>query len=236
MELEGFSDLEPGLYFVDPDGDDTTPLRVTYQVAAEGWSQWFGAVKFTDAGHTALSITTVTNLVSDGCRDRHPARPSRRADRRRPRDRAEPARPVRGDRTADRRDALRLRGEAPRADRARPAASRASGTPPSSRTASTGTSTAGSPRQREGPSTATTREPGETEEFWILDVDGTRLVLVKYQSPPSPPQDVAERDAIFDTIQHRALTPVGRAATTTTELSSGSHQHTTSSRHGRRRH
>ena len=30
--------LEPGgRYFVDPDGDDATPLRVTYQVATEGW-------------------------------------------------------------------------------------------------------------------------------------------------------------------------------------------------------
>ena len=42
---EGFADLEPGRYFIDPDGDDTTPLRVTYQVAAEGWAAWFGAVK-----------------------------------------------------------------------------------------------------------------------------------------------------------------------------------------------
>ena len=42
----GFPDLEPGRYFVDPDGDDTTPLRVTYQVAAEGWAAWFGAVKY----------------------------------------------------------------------------------------------------------------------------------------------------------------------------------------------
>ena len=43
--------------------------------------------------------------------------------------------------------------------------------------------------------------PGQTEEFWILDVEGTRLVLVKYDSPGSPAQDIAERDAIFDTIR-----------------------------------
>ena len=76
MEVEGasqgFPALEPGRYFVDPDGDDTTPLRVSYEVAAEGWSAWFGAVKFTDPGVTMLSITTVPNLVTDACLDHTP--------------------------------------------------------------------------------------------------------------------------------------------------------------------
>ncbi|HEY5886668.1 MAG TPA: hypothetical protein VIT24_03020, partial [Acidimicrobiales bacterium] len=44
-------------------------------------------------------------------------------------------------------------------------------------------------------------EPGQTEEFWILDVEGTRLVLMKFGSPQTPAEDVAERDAIFDTIR-----------------------------------
>ena len=43
--------------------------------------------------------------------------------------------------------------------------------------------------------------PGETEEFWILDVEGTRLVLVKFDSPQSSAEDLAERDAIFDSIR-----------------------------------
>jgi len=42
--------------------------------------------------------------------------------------------------------------------------------------------------------------PSQTEEFWILDVEGTRLVLVKLTSPDTPAQDLAERDAIFDSI------------------------------------
>ena len=72
----GGSDLEPGRYFIDPDGDDTTPLRVTYQVAAEGWAPWFGAVKFSGRpGTRRLSITTVTNLVTDGCLDHTPLDP-----------------------------------------------------------------------------------------------------------------------------------------------------------------
>ena len=72
---EAFPDLEPGLYFIDPDGDDTTPLRVTYQVAAEDWSAWFGAVKTTGPGATMLTITTLNNLVTDGCLDFTPLDP-----------------------------------------------------------------------------------------------------------------------------------------------------------------
>ena len=35
-------------------------------------------------------------------------------------------------------------------------------------------------------------EPGRTEDFWILDVDGTRLVIETNWSPASPREDVAE--------------------------------------------
>ena len=45
MALEKFAPLEPGSYFIDPDSDPSTPLRVVYEVPVEGWSQWFGAVK-----------------------------------------------------------------------------------------------------------------------------------------------------------------------------------------------
>ena len=39
------------------------------------------------------------------------------------------------------------------------------------------------------------------EEFWILDVDGTRLVIETNHSPASPPEDVAEMRAILDSIR-----------------------------------
>ena len=38
MELEPFAPLEPGTYFIDPDLDPSTPLRVVYEVPSEGWS------------------------------------------------------------------------------------------------------------------------------------------------------------------------------------------------------
>ena len=44
-------------------------------------------------------------------------------------------------------------------------------------------------------------EPGRTEDFWILDVDGTRLVIETTSSPDTPAEDLAERDAIFDSTR-----------------------------------
>jgi hypothetical protein len=39
------------------------------------------------------------------------------------------------------------------------------------------------------------------EEFWILDVDGTRLVIEANWSPATPPADVAEMRAILSSIR-----------------------------------
>jgi hypothetical protein len=50
MELEPFAPLEPGTYFIDPDLDPSTPLRVVYEVPFEGWSMWIGATKSSDDG------------------------------------------------------------------------------------------------------------------------------------------------------------------------------------------
>jgi hypothetical protein len=44
-------------------------------------------------------------------------------------------------------------------------------------------------------------EVGRTEDFWILDVDGTRLVLVVSTSPAAPPEDLIEMEALFDSIR-----------------------------------
>jgi hypothetical protein len=44
-------------------------------------------------------------------------------------------------------------------------------------------------------------EAGRTEDFWILDVDGQRLVIETNQGPTSSTQDLSERDAIFDSIR-----------------------------------
>ena len=43
--------------------------------------------------------------------------------------------------------------------------------------------------------------PGYREEFWILDVEGTRLMIAAGRSPGSPPADLAELRAILDSIR-----------------------------------
>ena len=189
---DGFPDLEPGRYFIDPDGDDTTPLRVTYQVAAEGWSAWFGAAKFTERGVTMLSITTVTNLVSDGCLDHTPQEP--------------PVGPTVDDL------ATALSGLAPFEVTAPPTDVTLFGYQGKHLELTTpGQGPVGclngevhswfSPLNDDGAISFSGYDAGQTEEFWILDVEGTRLVLVKFDSPQTPAEDVAERDAIFESIQ-----------------------------------
>ena len=68
MGFAKLSRLAPGTYFIDPDSDPSTPLRVVYDVP-EGWSQWFGAAKSVGEGHVSVNITTVVNVVRDGCHD-----------------------------------------------------------------------------------------------------------------------------------------------------------------------
>ncbi|MQB01001.1 MAG: hypothetical protein GEU78_12025 [Actinobacteria bacterium] len=43
--------------------------------------------------------------------------------------------------------------------------------------------------------------PGYTEEFWILDVEGNRLMIAAERSPDSPSEDIAEMRAILDSIR-----------------------------------
>jgi hypothetical protein len=74
--VEPLSPVEPGTYFIDADLDPSTPLRVVFDIPAEGWSSWLGAAKFgPNDGHVGVSITTVVNLVTDGCRDHLAADP-----------------------------------------------------------------------------------------------------------------------------------------------------------------
>jgi hypothetical protein len=69
LKIGPLAPIESGTYFIDADTDPYTPLRVVYDIPAKGWSQWIGAAKFSDVGHVGVSITTVVNLVHDGCRD-----------------------------------------------------------------------------------------------------------------------------------------------------------------------
>jgi hypothetical protein len=215
---------------VDPDGDARTPLRVTYQVPTDSTGTplldvrgWFGALRFLpgDAdGITALSITTVTNLVGDGCRDHTPLDP--------------PVGPTVDDLatalsqlapfevTAPPTDVTLFGYHGKHLELTVPAltVTGAGDASPSKNIAKfTGcvegelyswisplNDAWGSPTllghspDSHGAFNAY-QAPGQTEEFWILDVDGTRIVFVSFDTPGAPAEDIAARDAIFESIR-----------------------------------
>jgi hypothetical protein len=200
LSVEDFADLEPGRYVIDPDGDPSTPLRVTYEVTAEGWSQWIGAARFRDDGHVGLSITTVTNVVRDACRDHRPADPA--------------IGPTVDDLAAALTQLVPFVVTSPPTDvtiQGYQGKHLALVVPD--------LEVSGGARNRRytgcesgnlnswiapllgGSYYGYGADPGHTEAFWILDVDGTRLVIETNESPDSPPQDLAERQAIFDSIR-----------------------------------
>lgn len=198
--FEPFSDLEPGTYFIDPDLDPSTPLRVTYEIPAEGWQQWIGAAKFSDAGHSGVSITTVSNLVTDGCRDHSWAAP--------------PVGPGVEDLAAA------LADLAPFRVTSRPEDVSAYGysgmhlqlTVPNRPDWHDGTFIGcAEANLKSWVAAIDTEEPGDAfygytgpgyvEELWILDVEGTRLMIATGRSPGSPPEDLEELRAIMDSIQ-----------------------------------
>jgi hypothetical protein len=202
-EIGSFASLEPGTYFIDADLDPTTSLRVVYDVAADGWVQWPGAVKFAADGHVAVSITTVSNLVRHGCRDHSRPDP--------------PIGPTADDLATALADLAPFRVTSPPTDvtiygyRGKHLELTVPDLPMKGR---------GNDRRFAGcvdgklkswvdplsqPSAGDAfygyTGPGYTEEFWILDVDGTRLMIAAERSPGSPSEDLGAQRAILDSIR-----------------------------------
>jgi hypothetical protein len=195
--------IEPGAYFIDPDLDPSTPLRVVYEVPAQGWSMWVGGAKFSDAGHVGVSITNVVNLVSDGCRDHRWADPS--------------VGPSVDDLAAALADLAPFQVTSPPTD---VTAYGYSGKHLEWTVPDLPIEGAGDSQQFTGciggklkswVAPFDTAEPGDAfygytgpgyrEEFWILDVEGSRLMIAAQQSPGSPPEDVAQLHTILGSIR-----------------------------------
>jgi len=203
MELEGFAPLEPGTYSIDPDLDPSTSLRVVYEVPFERWSQWIGATKSGDDGHVMVSITTVSNLVRDGCRDHAWADP--------------PVGPSVDDLAAALADLAPFRVTSPPKEvtidgyRGKYLQLTVPDLPVEGQ---------GDDRRFTGCEEGNLKswvaaidtepgdafygynaEPGRTEDFWILDIEDTRLMIEANWSPNSPRKDLAEMRAILDSIR-----------------------------------
>jgi hypothetical protein len=200
-EFEPLGPVPPGTYFVDPDLDPSTPLRVVYEIPAQGWSQWIGGAKFSDVGHVGVSITTVVNLVRDGCH-------SSWAD--------PPIGPTVNDLV------IALAALAPFQVTSAPkdvtiygySGTHLAWTVPDLPMTGNGDNRRftgcvdGKLKSWVAPFDTEPGDafygytgPGYVEEFWILDVEGTRLMMTSGQSPGSPAKDVAERDAILASIR-----------------------------------
>ena len=192
---EPLGPIEPGSYFIDADLDPSTPLRVSYDIPAEGWVSWIGAGKFgPNDGHVAVSITTVVNLVTHGCKDHLAADP--------------PVGPSVDDL------ATALSELAPFEVTTAPEDVTIYGytgkylelTVPDM---SFETCDAGDLRSWIAPMDTAERGdafygytgPGYTEEIWILDVDGTRLMIAAERSPGSPSEDLAEQAVVLASIR-----------------------------------
>ena len=201
--FEPLGPIEPGTYFVDPDLDPSTPLRVVYEVPAPGWSMWTGGAKFSDAGHVGVSITNVVNLVTDGCRDHMWADP--------------PIGPSVDDL------ATALAALAPFQVTSPPTDVTAFGysgkhmewTVPDLPVEGAGgnqrfTGCRGG-KLKSWVAPFDTAEPGDAfygytgpgyrEEFWILDVERSRLMIAAEQSLGSPPEHVAQLRTLLSSIR-----------------------------------
>jgi hypothetical protein len=192
--------LEPGTYYIEP---KKIPLRVLYTVPADGWQGWIGAGKPDQRQnrgyrHVAVSIVNVTNVVVDGCTDHGAPNP-----------------PI-GPTVDDLATALAalppfLVTKPPRdvdiygyhgkylqiavPDMPLEVVGDESYFPDCSERELN--SWIGEPLYAFWGYT----EPGQQEEFWILDVEGRRLVIEANWSPGSPKEDIAEMRAILDSIK-----------------------------------
>jgi hypothetical protein len=203
MELPSFAPAEPRTYFIDPDWDASTPLRVTYEIAAEGWSTWVGTVKFgEDEGHVALSIATVANVVSDGCNDHSHADP--------------PVGPTVHDLASALADLAPFQVTSPPKDvtvygyEGKHLELTVPDLPVDESRDDHRFIGCHNGQLRSWVASFDTTpgdafygytDSGYTEEFWILDVEGTRLMIAAERSAGSPQDDLTELRAILDSIR-----------------------------------
>lgn len=201
-DIEVFEEIAPGTYYVDADGNPETPPRVEFTVAEEGWFAWTGTYK-EQAGHdvqlVGLTIATVTHIVADPCSRHTWDDPGPSVD-----------------------DLVAALAALPGLE------------PTTAPTEVTAYGYHGRyleltvPQLAHEPAAGFTdcvggylytyrgeaewgrtlsrfyQGPGQILEIWVLDVEGTRLLIEATRFPDSPPEDVDELQAILDSIHIEA--------------------------------
>ena len=202
IETFGFDgEVPPGTYYVDPDLDPSTPLRVTFEVTAEGWSGGIGGpAKFTPQGHTALAMVNVDNVAAAGCEGPAPRDPAigpsvddlaTALSELDPFELTQPPTDV----TLLGHEGKHLKITVPDMEIT------GSGDQAEYADCVNGNLYGWIQAGADEPFFGYNAEPGRYEEYWILDVDGSRLMIALNSSPAMPPEAVAEARAIIDSIQ-----------------------------------
>lgn len=200
MEVPPFSPLEVETYFIEPVATD---MQVFYTIPTDGWLSWIGTFKpeqGTDTPYQSvgMSIVNVTNVVQQGCTTHAAANP--------------PVGPTVDDM------ATALAALSPFVLTKPPSDVMVDGfsgrylelTVPDLAVRVTGDDTAftdctagelnswiGEPL---GYAFYGYSHPGQVEEVWLLDVDGTRLMIAAIWSPGSPEGDMSELRSILESI------------------------------------
>jgi hypothetical protein len=200
LSPDDFSPLEVETYFIEPDATD---IQVFFTIPAEGWLSWIGTFKpeqGTDTPYQAvgMSILNVTNVVQHGCTTHAAADP--------------PVGPTVDDMAAA------LVALSPFILTKPPSDVTVDGfsgkhlelTVPDLAVQVSGDDTAftdctnGELKSWIGEPLSYAfhgySHPGQVEEIWLLDVDGTRLMIEALSSPSSPESDITELRSILDSI------------------------------------
>lgn len=200
MDVPDFAPLEVETYFVEPVGTD---IQVFYTIPAQGWMSWLGAFKPglpTDPPNSVvgIGILNVTNVVQNGCTGHVAADP--------------PVGPTVDDM------ATALAELSPFVLTEPPSEVTIDGFGGKHLELTVPDLTLGGPVDDPAFTDCTDGElwsyigpplgsayygyshPGQVEEFWLLNVDGTRLMIAAVTSPGSSKGDIAELRSILDSI------------------------------------
>jgi hypothetical protein len=198
-----FEEVDPGIFLVDPDGDPGTGPQVHFTIAGEGWRAWVGTYKLEQGGGTddrtvGLTIAEVADVVADPCHRHTWEDPGPTVD-----DLAEALAALPGFEVLTAPSEANLAGYA--GQRLALRVPDLEYEPGRGFTTCNGGYFYGwrAPTGRDRSPTRYYQGPGQELELWVLEVDGSRLLIEANRFPDSPADDVAELQAILDSLDIR---------------------------------